>query len=596
MSESTLPQSAVQPESKSQKSFKMVVVPYLIAIGAQIPLLFLYFRSLWTFKPHYQFIPFAVGVVAFLAWQRWPRESRLPYQSSTTSDVLLVVGLLFGLVNCLFLEPWLAAVSCFLLAASLFARTYDAETGKTLFALSLPLLVCIVPPKRGDMWIITKLQRISANFTSQLLDVVNYGHHMPGTVINAPNGKGFGIAEACSGVQSFFTLLFVAVVFTVWNRRPWFRTTLLMGSAVFWAIFMNTVRIFMIPMADRVLGVDLSKGVLHMLLGYSTLAIGILLLFSTDQFLLFVFGPVDADATDSRGLGKMITKSWNKFISGVKDESESEKRKKRSRSKISVPSKFLILGAAGLLLVGGLWQLTGVGRSLFSTPEKVIFFGDAIITQPLAREDLPEKIGNWQLLEGEKGYDFTDRESGNDLGLHSDHWIYASPNRFPVTVSLDQTFPGWHELTICYQNQGWKLKSRTKKTAKIVGTDEPWSYIEAEFEQKTGEKGFLLFSLFDVFGGGYEGPGSWDLLDYLASRVKNRLSQSIRAQLFRGETFQTQAFVETYRDLSPEERKEVVDNYLKLREQMRTKFIERRGLSSDPATEDSETDSETKSP
>lgn len=180
--------------------------------------------------------------------------------------------------------------------------------------------------------------------------------------------------------------------------------------------------------------------------------------------------------------------------------------------------------------------------------------------------------------------------------MHSDHWIYASPNRFPVTVSLDQTFPGWHELTICYQNQGWKLKSRTKKTAKIVGTDEPWSYIEAEFEQKTGEKGFLLFSLFDVFGGGYEGPGSWDLLDYLASRVKNRLSQSIRAQLFRGETFQTQAFVETYRDLSPEERKEVVDNYLKLREQMRTKFIERRGLSSDPATEDSETDSETKSP
>ena len=574
MSETTLPQQTLNSES-TKNSFMTVVVPHLVAIGAQLPLLFFYLRDLWNFKPHYQFIPFALGVVIFLAWQRWPRDARLPYQSSKIGDVFLVLGLLVGLLNCLFLETWPTAVSCLLLATSLFARTYDSVTGKTLIALSLPLLVCIVPLKRGDMWVITKLQRISANFTSQLLDVVSYGHHMPGTVINAPGGKSFGIAEACSGVQSFFTLLFVAVVFAVWNRRPWFRTTLLMGSAIFWAIFMNTVRIFTIPMADRIAEINLSSGIPHMLLGYTTLAIGILLLFSTDQFFLFLFGSIDEDSSESRGLGKWISKSWNKVISGAENNNETEKRKKRTRRQISSHSKKLILGAAGLLLLGGVWQFVGVGQSFFSASKKVRFFESAI-TQPMKREDLPIKTGGWQLADGEQGYQAIDRESGSDLGLHSDRWVYESPSRFPIIVSLDQTFPGWHELTVCYQNQGWELKSRVKKTVPMLDDESKnWSYIEAEFEEKTtGEQGFLVFSLFDAFGDGYDAPGNWETLDYLVSGIRNRLSQRIRAQLFRGETYQTQAFVRTYRKLSDEEKADVSENYLKLRDQMRVKFLE----------------------
>ena len=574
MSESALPQSTPK-SSSSENAFMKVVVPHLVAIGAQLPLLFLYFRRLWNFKPHYQFLPFAVGVVIFLAWQRWPRESRLPYQSSTFGDVCLVLGLLIGLINCLFIEPWLAPVSCLLLATSLFARTYDSQTGKTLIALSLPLLVCVSPPMQGDMRIITKLQRISANFTSQLLDVVGYGHHMPGTVINAPGDKGFGIAEACSGVQSFFTLLFVAIVFAVWNRRPWFRASILMVSAIFWAIFMNTVRIFTIPMADRIMGINLSDGVLHMLLGYTTLAIGILLLFSTDQFLLFLFGPIDEGSSESRGIGKWISKNWNKMISGSQDNDETERRKKRTRKKISNISRNLILGVAGLMLLGGLLQLVGLGQSLFSTTKGVRFF-DSVITQRMERGDLPPEIGGWKLREGDNGYIPVSREAGNDMGLHSDRWVYESPNRFPVNVSLDQTFPGWHELTICYQNQDWTLKSRVWKTAPMAEDEtKSWSYIEAEFEKDTGEQGFLVFSLFDAFGDGYDAPGSWETLDYLASRLKNRLSHRVRAQLFRGETYQTQAFVESYRDLSDTEKKEVAENYLKLREELRAKFIER---------------------
>lgn len=553
-----------------------VLAPYLVAILAQLPLLFLYFKSLWVYKPHYQFIPFAIAVVAYLAWSRWPRDSKMPFHRSVLSDSFLVFGLLVGLTNCLFLEPWLAAFSCLLLATSLFARTYDVESGKSLIALSLPLLVCLVPPKRGDMWIITKLQRISANFTSQLLDVVGYGHHMPGTVIKAPGTDGFGIAEACSGVQSFFTLLFVAIVFSVWNRRPWFRSFMLMASTIFWAILMNTIRIFAIPMSDRIFGWDLSSGVAHMLLGYTTLAIGILLLFSTDQFLIFLLGGVEADSGESSGLTRAIARGWNRFVAGTEDEDSSNRRSNR-RKNVSSLSKSLILGVAVLMLLGGAWQLIDVGRSLFTTSKKVKFF-ESMISQPYERNDLPDSIDGWA-LDVDQPYIPESRESGNDLGLRSDTWIYTAPRQFQMLMSLDQTFPGWHELTICYQNQGWKLESRVKRKASLA-TDpsKTWNYIEAEFSKNTGERGYLVFSLFDAFGAPYDPPEKWETVDFFLSRLRNRLSQRIRAQLFRGETFQAQAFVATFGPLTDVQKEQITSRYIKLREPLRRKFMERQKI------------------
>ena len=46
-------------ESKGDKSWMKILLPYGLAIAAQLPLLFLYFRGLWA-KPHYQSFPFVI--------------------------------------------------------------------------------------------------------------------------------------------------------------------------------------------------------------------------------------------------------------------------------------------------------------------------------------------------------------------------------------------------------------------------------------------------------------------------------------------------------------------------------------------------------
>ena len=141
-------------------------------------------------------------------------------------------------------------------------------------------------------------------------------------------------------------------------------------------------------------------------------------------------------------------------------------------------------------------------------------------------------------------------------------------------VSLDQPFPGWHELSICYTNQGWKVKDRVRRDEPSLTDGQNWPYIEIELQNDLGEFGYLLFSFFDTEGQAFDAPEQWDTATSLYHRFRNRLSYRFREQLFQSETFQAQIFVPSTRPLSEAELAEIRQNYLVLREQLRDRLLE----------------------
>jgi exosortase len=580
MSTTTPDASTPRTSSSTQGSvdWKSIAIPYAVAILAQLPMLLLYARNLHLDKPHYQTFPIAILATLLIAWNRWPKEAKMPFHRSVASDVLLVIGLMFGIACVLFKFPSAAAASVMLLIASLLARTVDKETLKSLWPASLPMFVFLSLPGGYDVKLITTLQRFSAICTSRLLDLVGLGHHMDGTVIQVPGREGYGIEQACSGVQSFFTLLFIAVVFIVVFRRPFFRSVILIVSAVFWALFMNTVRIFLIPMADQV-DLDLTHGFPHAMLGWCTLIVGALLLLSTDQFLLFLFGPVDTEIGRSGPFGRFITKFWNSLVAGgtlKTDATGGRRRKTKRRKTITQAGKSVIWGICGLMALAGVWSSWDVFYAFVNERHKVRFF-DVDVTQPFEEADLPAKLDDWNVV----NYKIDNRERGSDLGKRSDKWTYRAPN-YIAQVSLDQTFPGWHELTTCYRNSGWELVSRVRKNVKLGDPndsestgDVAWPYVVAEFKKPTGERGFLAFSLFNTDGAPVDPPASWNRAMYFISGIKNRLSGRIRTQFFNTATYQIQTFVAGYGEFGEDTREEVEDRYLRLREITRQRYVEK---------------------
>lgn len=577
------------PESprRSEKSFsdkyvnnwKLIALPYAIAILAQLPMLLLYFRNLSIEKPHYQTAPIAFIATLAIAYFRWPKEAKMPFHRSVLSDLLLVLGVVFAIFCVLCVWPAAGAGSIMLLIASLLARTVDKATLKSLWPASLPMFVFLTLPAGTDIQLITWLQRVSANCTSQLLDLYGLGHYMNGTVIQVPGREHYGIEAACSGVQSFFTLMFIAVLFVVVYRRPLFRGLLLIASAVFWALFMNTVRIFLIPVLDQI-DINVAHGFPHALLGWGTLAVGVLLLLSTDQFMTFLFGPVDPEVGRSGPFGKLITKAWNGLISGESEEESNKKRKKKVRKPITHAGKLAIWGLCGVLVLSGLWSSYDVAYGFTAAPDHVNFF-DSKAIQSFEENDLPEKIDQWTAIKD--GHAIHIRERGSDIGNRSDQWRYKGSN-FSATVSVDQPFPGWHELTSCYVNTGWNRLERERK-GDVLNQDADesgagdWPYVVAHFKRETGEQGFLVFALFNSYGEPVMPPATWNRLSmWFYQGIQNRVSNRVRRSLFDSSTYQIQTFVTSFGDeLEEATEKEIESHFLKIRKILREKFIARSG-------------------
>ncbi len=609
--------------SSDRSGHLKLLLPYGLAILAQLPMLFLYFRGIWG-RPHYQFFPFALLVVAALAWVRWPRKSEMPYRSSRISDVLFILGFVFALAGQLFVEPRFTAVSATLIVTSLFARTRDPENHRTLWACALPLFVCLLLPGNLDNTIITRLQSYSAQFTSMILDLIRVGHNLDGIHITLASGKGYNIEQGCSGVVSFFTLVAITTAYVVWVRRVQtpspgtaialaglglslipldrlitsdfgylsligvalvligvlgFRAGLLLMSTVFWALFMNTIRILLIPLADlRLNGLDLSTGIAHDLLGYFALIVGVLLVLSTDQFLTFLFGPVEDAGEETTGLQRPVTRFWNSFLAGKSTTEGAASRRKgiaeaAAEKPISETQRKFIWALAGVIAVIGVLQLWDVRNSYAKSGFAPRFF-NRDVTIDYQKDDLPERLGNWEQLK----YDSVDRTRGSDLGQRSDNWIFQGPRSLAIT-SIDQTFPGWHELTTCYKNQGWQVRSRQVASHDKGEEASNWPFVVVHLTKNTGERGYLLFSLFDSQGQPVDPP--MDSFNAFIVRVQNRLSNRIRATLFDGEAYQTQLFMQSFNEFDEDIQEEAKERYLQAREIFRDKFVERRAKKSE---------------
>jgi len=586
--------------SSSQWMFK-IALPYALAIASQLPMLLLYFRDLMGL-PHYGFFPFSLIATATFAFMRWPKDLENPFHRSWLSNVLLIAGLFCGLVCILFQAQWFAALSVMLLVASLLTRTTDGESLGSLGLASLPFFTCLQLPFRSDTWLIVWLQQVSASITSMVLDLIGLKHNREGTVIEVPGTKGYGIEEMCSGVQSFFTLFFFAVVLIVFFRRArtnlyqflvatgltaftavigvsasipvltyiiapiifmyglmGIRATLLIVASILCSIFMNTVRIVTIPVAEQWFGINLAEGLKHDMLGYAVLIAGVLLLFSTDQLIQFVFGLQDSDG----GIFARLAKSLNK----------KKKTTKRKRRSISPATKGLLWTTAVILSLCGLVQIGQVGTALADPKIKVHFF-DPNVTVPFEEGDIPNEIANWKKIDYVKDI----RNRSADFGLRSDAWQFRAPRCAP-RISFDQTFPGWHELTTCYKNAGWSLIKRTRIEPSSQAGTQDWPYVEGTFKKETGEHAYMLFSIFDARGESVDPPAGWGGLGSLLIRLKGRMAHKWRSKLFQSEAYQTQVFVQTNGPINDDLRTEVRDRYLVIREVIRQRFLEKQDLS-----------------
>ncbi|XZE55468.1 exosortase U [Planctomycetaceae bacterium SH139] len=541
-----------------------------LALVSCLPFVIPYARTLWR-QELYQYFPFVWLAVGYLFWLRWDRVFRGP--SKTLAWASLAFGSGFLALGAGMHSTWFGNLGFVLITTSLLMSQRSLRAG-SLGYLALPLIMLIRIPQLHAQSLVSRLQKVTSQLGSLLLDIVGVPNFLQGNVLNLPTKELF-VAEACSGIQSAFTMCFLALLIIVWRRRAFLLVPLYVVAALVLAIVANTFRISIIALAEAWYQYDLTTGVAHDLIGYISLALGAGILLSFDVLVgLFahpVFVPVNENGANPFGA------TWN-WVFGFNattyrdsgygwqmeeeeqadyvDEEETPLADDRGKE-IAAPWRPMIF--AGISCVAALVMLGGllVGRS----DSRPIIAQDELLFDPPS-DLLKDRVGILSIG------DHTIVRNGSEprLGTHADLWSCGTNTE----VVMSQPYVGWHELCVCYEAKDWLLEDRYNLNVKV---GKPIAV--GEFSQGESLYGYLLFTAIDS-DGTVPNPPSYTLFGRLLAPFGPLVTDDFAETSGSAQTVMLQLWTISRTPLEPAEVGELAAAVSEIREKARQQILQQQ--------------------
>lgn len=518
-----------------------VIAAHVLVLAVQLPILLLYFSNLWD-RSHYHFFPFVLLFIGWTIYQAIDRDhQRLTSFPSRLGDIFLGLSIPFALFHTLTFDLDFASISIFLVCASLLLRLGFAGSGPAFGHLVLPLAIIVRPPFNMDTTLIAKLQRMTSDLTGFLLDALGVIHFRLGNVIRLPTrAEPLMVEEACSGVQGLYTLAFVALALTAYHRRSIFHIAVVVASSLIWALFSNMLRVSGICLSDYFLKIDFVPEPQHSILGYACLTIAIIMLVSTDQLLTIVL-PTQSKQKEPRLLKGAASQKYAIFSSLI-------------LATLAVPP-VAIAGPMNLLR-----EASGISE-IVSIPVSHLpgsFSAGKTTPSQWSVEDISRE----------------ERDRSSIWGSYSTSWQLNQLNQDrSCHFSCDYPFTDWHELSVCYRGNGWKIDSGQWGRRIHVPSDSNWPVVSVDLRQPTGAQAFLIFSFFDAYGRPVRPP----VIDALTAGFLGRLKLLFNSRWNKpygpeSTTYQVQAFFQLSEPISEAEKEKLISAYADMRGMVASEF------------------------
>jgi exosortase len=505
-----------------------LVVTALVAV---LPFLVRHAAWLWV-RPHYGAFPLVLlgsGVLAYVRLREAPGCAGLAKGTGASSPWIAGTWLAACWMVLAAAEvldsTWLACVATMILIPALAYTLGGRELLRRLLPAWAMLWFLVPPPMDLDRLLILKLQALTTGWSSAVLDAFGVDHLVAGNVIEI-DGRKLMVEQACSGINSLFSLLACTLFLVLLTRRGWVRGGLLLVAAVGWVLVANVARVVIVAILETRMGVTAATGWRHEALGIFLFALAVGLLLSTDRFLTFLTRTGTKPATPTET-------PTEQPASGLTDtESIARTRNGRCARWVVAPAV-----AAFLLLVCLHWALYESAPDVGGPPAALAPNADL----------LQAKVGAWE----RRDFSPQERDANNFFGEHSLVWTYKRPE-VAALISLDYPFPQWHDLTWCYRGTGWQIDRQDVHYPPEV----PGGYVEVKMSKPGFRHGYLLFCDFDRLGQPFrarEGGVQEPLFRHEATltRLRDRLAgRPAPAGDPSGAAYQFQLFVEGSAPLS----------------------------------------------
>jgi exosortase len=489
-----------------------------------VPLLIPYFSGLWA-NATYRYFPFAIGAVVWLAYGRsdghfYPPRGVFSWLAVSFAMLLVVMATILHF-------SWFASVALVLVCTAMLYAMRGPDD-RTLLVLALPLFT-LIQLKRADQLLVLSLQRTTTWMSSVLLDALAVPHAVANNVIQLADRELF-VAEACSGIQSVFTLSFLALLVVAWRRRRIWMAPLYLVIACLLAVFANTIRVTVVAVAANLYQADLAEGWPHELLGYVALTVAFGFLLSFDYLIATLLHRVPQES------------EFNPFIAGWnylslrpleeqsgrgtrRDVAELWQRDQRSSvfrfSQRWIGDPKVRIGFAALVAV--LFLASASQLVISRRPLNLVSGSESLVFDP-PQDLLDQTLDGLTVVKHvpNRNYEIP------GLGANSDVWECESDD-LKVQFVLSQPYQGWHELCDCYERLQWTLVDRHIRSPEELNDLQVEArspdatratYVLARFKRNPSQYGYLIFAGLGSDGTFVDAP---DSLTAFTHRVWNRI-------------------------------------------------------------------------
>ncbi|HAC92730.1 MAG TPA: hypothetical protein DCF63_19180 [Planctomycetaceae bacterium] len=466
-----------------------------------LPLVYAEARALWYMK-HYQFFPLAWAAFVGILLMR----GELGGSAHRWRWYLGALGLTFTvtltILAALMSYGKLAQISAIGLVLSWMLLRLK-NPWYHCFAWIFLLAVTVRLPVTLDQQLIHGLQARSSSSASALLDLTSIPHLATGNVIEIKPGKLF-VEEACSGVDSFYALMAVAIMLCVWQQRGLVVSLLTLAAVPLWAWFGNVLRLYTLAYLYNNWDLNLTEGWQHTALGLVIFALAFGGLLSMMEALTRLFSPLP---------GSDVNTDWAHWLYNVvvswpdsdMDEAAALKKKLASddASVVETPAgarrpaalQWILSGAAMLIFLGAAAMtagpVLGFGANKIQGP-KLFDRGDVDLA--LSADNLPADLGGMKL----KDFQVSHRETNSMFGAHSATWMFQDQSR-EIVISFDFLFSVFHPLEVCYISTGSTVIGEILQL-ESTSNGLPQYTSEVSLKDMFGEDSYLLFTEFNSEG------------------------------------------------------------------------------------------------
>jgi exosortase/archaeosortase family protein len=305
------------------------------------------------------------------------------------------------------------------------------------------------------------------------LGLLGIPHLLTGLIIEIP-GQRLLVEEACSGINSVLFMTSACVFYAMWQRRSLIFLVLLYALTIACVLAGNLVRITSGAWVLFNFHIDLFAGWKHEALGLVLTAFYLGFIVAADTLLARFFTSGNLyRATETDENPAPVLDGWS-FGGGIR----------------FVTVLLALLGAVQLVR----------GWDFHFRKENARRINPAWM-DGAAKFQLPQEIDGWRLVSDRKP---VPKRAAFEDGVFSHIWQYQKGSTL-ATISFDYPFFGYHDVTVCYRNAGWKIGDTKLQRASNDNTMIPC--MEVVLEREGGLKADLLYSTVDETGVWLEEPG-----------------------------------------------------------------------------------------